>query len=95
MIGGVLAKKIMPHLVYNLDEECLCATGNKIKVIGSASRKKHETENASSRCSITLIRCGCPSPDPTTASAPTFFLLAGKDVKVCVLFSLSFFKLVY
>lgn len=85
IIGPVLAKSMMVFLVYNLDEECLCAQGGKIRVIGSASRTKHETENASSRCTITMIRCGCPSPDPATASGPTFFLLSGKDVKVfCV-----------
>ena len=44
-----LVEKMMPHLVCNLDEECLHALGKNAKVIGAKSKKKHDNQNASSR----------------------------------------------
>ena len=44
-----LVESMMPHLVCNLDEECLNALGKNVKVIGAKHKKKHDNQNASSR----------------------------------------------
>ena len=56
LVGLDKAKKLMSHLVFNLDEECLMATGKNIKIVGSRDKKKHDNEKGSSRDSITNIR---------------------------------------
>ena len=81
LVGLDLAKKLMVYLVFNLDEESVNAMGKIIKVIGSKARKKHENQNGASRCSITMIRSGCPAPDPKDTAGPTFFLLTGTTCK--------------
>ena len=43
------AKRMMPSLICNLDEECLNAMGKNYKVVGSTNRKKHDNQHASSR----------------------------------------------
>ena len=48
----VLVEKLMPWLVANLDEECLQALGKNYKVAGSKGKKKHNNQNASSRCVV-------------------------------------------
>ena len=75
IVGGTIAHKLMVHTIFNLDEECLQATGKTIKVVGSADRKKHENQNGTSRTSISMIRCGCPAL--RNASGPTFFFMKG------------------
>ena len=56
LVGQHKAKKLMPHCVFNLDEECVMATGKNIKIAGSFDKKKHDNEKGSSRSSITSIR---------------------------------------
>ena len=57
------------------------AYAKKCRIIGAKSKSKHESQTASSRTSITMIRCGCPAPDPIDCSGPTFFLLKGKECR--------------
>jgi len=64
----------MKHSVFNLDEECVMATGKNFRICGSAEKKKHDNEKGSSRASITGIRCG----NAANQQGPTFLLLAGK-----------------
>ena len=49
-----LVHKMMPRLVFNLDEECLHALGKNTKIAGSKERKKHDNQHASSR----YVLCG-------------------------------------
>ena len=56
LIGVDKAKRLMSHLVFNLDEECVMATGKNIRIVGSRDKKKHDNEKGSSRDSITNIR---------------------------------------
>ena len=79
LVGATLANKLMVYLVFNLDEECLLATGKTVKVVGSGSRTKHENQNGTSRLSISLVRCGCAAAKDT--SGPTFFLIKGSERK--------------
>ena len=44
-----LVELMMPTLMTNMDEECLHAMGKNTKIAGSAGRKKHDNQNASSR----------------------------------------------
>ena len=44
-----LVDKMMPVLIFNLDEECLHALGKNEAIVGSAAKKKHDNQNASSR----------------------------------------------
>ena len=44
-----LTHKMMTALVDNFDEEHLLAMAPNVKVAGSATKKKHDNENASSR----------------------------------------------
>ena len=44
-----LVNKILPFLLYNLDEESLQAMGKNGKVVGTKEKKKHDNQNASSR----------------------------------------------
>lgn len=44
-----LEHKMLPHCVINLDEEKLQAYGYHTPVVGSADKKKHDNQNASSR----------------------------------------------
>ena len=44
-----LVKKMMPFLVWNLDEESLQATGKNYRIVGSKERRKHDNQHASSR----------------------------------------------
>ena len=45
-----LVNLMMPYLLVNLDEECLHAMGKNSRVCGSKEKKKHDNQNASSRC---------------------------------------------
>ena len=45
----VLVEKMMPVLIFNLDEEALLATGKNYAVAGSQDRRKHENQINSSR----------------------------------------------
>ena len=74
LVGRDKARQLMAHLIFNMDEECLLATGKNIRIVGSADKKKHDNERGSSRDSITIIRCG----NAANRSAATFFLLVGK-----------------
>ena len=74
LVGPDNAKALMPHCVFNLDEECLMACGKNILIVGSADKKKHDNEKGSSRDSITVIRCG----NTANRQAATFILLEGK-----------------
>ena len=56
LVGPDKAQKLMAHLIFNLDEECVMATGKNIKIVGSSDKKKHDNEKGSSRDSITNIR---------------------------------------
>ena len=49
LVDDDLVEKMLPHLVFNLDEECLHALGKNSKVIGAKTKKKHDNQNASSR----------------------------------------------
>ena len=51
VLGGDerLVNLILPYLIWNLDEECLQATGKNTKVAGSKSKRKHDNQNSSSR----------------------------------------------
>ena len=74
LVGVENAKALLKHCVFNLDEECLMATGKNIKIVGSKEKKKHDNEKGSSRDSMTNIRCG----NAANRQAATFMLLAGK-----------------
>ena len=56
LVGAHKAKKLMAHCVFNLDEECVMATGKNIKIVGSCDKKKHDNEKGTSRATITSIR---------------------------------------
>ena len=45
-----LVEKVMPWLIWNLDEECLHAIGKNEKVVGAKGKKKHNNQNSASRC---------------------------------------------
>ena len=57
-----LVTLILPSLVWNLDEECLQATGKNSKVAGSKSKRKHDNQNSSSRYFQKLSLCGRHAP---------------------------------
>ena len=44
-----LVDKMVTHLIFNLDEECLHALGKNRKIVGAKGKKKHDNQNASSR----------------------------------------------
>ena len=44
-----LVHKMMSHLVFNLDEEALLATGKNYRVVGSKTKRKHDDESGTSR----------------------------------------------
>lgn len=52
-----LVNLMMPTLISNLDEECVQAMGKNSAIAGSASKKKHDKQNASSR-----FACGRHAP---------------------------------
>ncbi len=56
LVGVDKARKLMAHLIFNLDEECVMVTGKNIRIVGSCDKKKHDNEKGSSRDSITNIR---------------------------------------
>ena len=60
-----LVEKVMPWLIWNLDEECLHAIGKNEKVVGAKPKKKHNNQNNASRCQrinffvarVTITKC--------------------------------------
>ena len=56
LVGIDKAQKLMAHCCFNLDEECVMATGKNIKIVGSQDKKKHDNEKGSSRDSVTNLR---------------------------------------
>ena len=66
--------ELMPHFIFNLDEECVMASGYTNKVVGSTAKKKHDDNSGTSRVSITSIRTGNAAGD----SGPTFFAMSGQ-----------------
>ena len=44
-----LVRKIMPFLIWNMDEENVNSMGKNVAVKGSAAKRKHDNQNASSR----------------------------------------------
>ena len=49
LVDDELVEKMMPALIFNLDEECLHALGKNELIVGSKAKKKHDNQNASSR----------------------------------------------
>ena len=47
-----LVEKMMPFLIWNMDEENVNAMGKNVAVKGSATKRKHDNQNASSRQSL-------------------------------------------
>lgn len=91
VVGAEKAKAMQPYTVMNTDEANIMATGSNWKIVGSRDRKKHDNQNNSSRASITLLRTGCPAPEPVDSSGPTFILLAGNNSdKVDTIYTPSF-----
>ena len=46
LIDDDLVEKMMPALIFNLDEECLHALGKNELIVGSKDKKKHDNQNA-------------------------------------------------
>ena len=64
---AVLVEKLMPYLIYNLDEECLQALGKNRRVVGSKTNRKHNNQNGSSRsvprrCTTTFFMLSLAAP---------------------------------
>ena len=83
IVGIDIAKKIQVYTVVNTDEANIQANGTSWKIVGSRTRKKHDNQHSSSRCSISVLRTGSPSPDPADSSGPTFILCAGSVSDKC------------
>ena len=49
LVDDKLVEYMMPHLIFNLDEECLHALGKNVKIAGSKLKKKHNNQHGSSR----------------------------------------------
>jgi hypothetical protein len=69
---------VKAHFMLNLDETGVQLNNGIVQIIGSASRKKHEKNNADCRDSITIIRMGSAAGQ----TGPWIFLLKGKRLDI-------------
>jgi len=74
---GVVWDDVKGHFSFNLDEECVLACDGLVKIVGDASKKKHERMSGNSRVSITALRCGSAEG----GEGPSMFLMAGQKRK--------------
>ena len=74
---GVPFDDVKGHFSFNIDEECVIASGGRLKVVGDFSKKKHERMSGNSRVSITALRSGSAEG----GEGPTMMLMAGQTRK--------------
>lgn len=68
--------ELLPHFIFNVDEEGILASLCSAKILGDKQAHKHETISNSSRVSITALRGGNAAGSKTAS----IYLLTGKEI---------------
>ena len=66
--------ELIDHFIIGGDKTCLVASGNTVRIVAAADRKKHETTSDDTRDSITMFRTGASSG----VTGPTICLVKSK-----------------